>query len=596
MATRRRSDRRVTALLHVHPGDGAARSAFDRERRVAWATALPVVLEKHGYLDVASCAAEDAPAAIASGAPAVVVVTRLAPEQWTDELVATLLAGPFAVLCERPPAALHAALGIATAAPAPHEGRLVACAPGFERAVRERAGAAAAKIAGPISHPVPIDPALLWPATGAPIAPDRAAAWNAPGWSAERWSVDAATTVLAEWQSGAGGASAAVVRRGRMAATAVELLAYLAQAHSGAPYDGPEHRNWPRTLAAEAMLLELIDSLHAAAGASRVRVLPWPRDVRWALNVRHDVDRLPARGDLRRLLARHDAAATRATLYVRPRHLTADRAFLARAAVRRLLGHGAGEPPRRPGGAPYLGPGAPARALRSTLASLGHELALHSEGVWDGGDAEVDAFAAAFGRPPAGSCSHGAPDCFRFQGAPNVLWADAAGLDYTELILHTHLQPHRFPALAADGTITVLRTLCLPHHESFDRPGSAPPTGAEAILGRIDLWRRAGGLLQVMSHPDLNRDELFDFLAQIPREGRLDTTAAAAADWWRRSHVAGELELTTDRAGGLRMWSRRGVEDLALSVLAPDGRERTLDVALAADEARTMALEGIGAR
>jgi hypothetical protein len=581
----------VAALLYVHAGEQAARASFVDEGRARWATGLAAVLEKHGYLDARSCDVAAARAEIAADPPAVVVVGRLSPEEWAPELAETLAAGRFGVLLEQPPPQLHATLGIDAVPPSGHEGRLSACEPSFAEGVRRRSGGTVAKISGPLSRPIAIEPEMRWQATAAPIDEDRARAWNAPGWSAQRWSVAAPTTVLAEWQPVGEAATPAIVRRGRVAALAVELLAYLAQAHSAAPSLGPQHSNWPRAVAAEAMLLELIDSLHATVGATRLRIRPWPHRRTWALNVRHDVDRLPSRRAVAELLGRHRAAGTAATLYVRPRHLSTSHRFVLGAAVRTLLGSHAGEPPRAIGNLPRRPAQGPIRALRAALGRPDIELALHAEGMWAGGAKEVEAFTRAFGRPPVGASSHGGPDCFRFQGAPNVLWAQKMGLDYTELIVHTHTLPHRFVDLRADGTVAVERILCLPHHESFDRPGAVPPNGAAAINSRLDLWRQTGGLLQVMNHPDLNLDELFAFLAELPRDGRIDTTAADAADWWRRSHVGDELELSSERSGATRLWSRRGVEGIVVEALSPDGRERTFELSLAPEQSTTVTVD-----
>ena len=52
-----------------------------------------------------------------------------------------------------------------------------------------------------------------------------------------------------------------------------------------------------------------------------------------------------------------------------------------------------------------------------------------------------------------------------------------------------------------------------------------------------------------MNHPDVNGEELFDFLASMPSDDRLDLTAAEAVDWWRRTHVADELRTTGELAG-----------------------------------------------
>ena len=67
-----------------------------------------------------------------------------------------------------------------------------------------------------------------------------------------------------------------------------------------------------------------------------------------------------------------------------------------------------------------------------------------------------------------GASAHGAADCFRYQGAPNVLWAESLGLAYTELISH----PHSCRTVSRRSKPTarsVLDVICLPHHVSFDR-------------------------------------------------------------------------------------------------------------------------------
>jgi hypothetical protein len=160
-----------------------------------------------------------------------------------------------------------------------------------------------------------------------------------------------------------------------------------------------------------------------------------------------------------------------------------------------------------------------------------------------------------------------------------VLWAYRRGLRYTELLQQHHLHPHRFAAIDEDGVVRALPTLCLPAHESFDRSTKSGETWAEDIQARLNLWRTAGGFLQVMNHPDLNQAPLFDFLRSLPREGRLDWTANQACDWWRRTHVAGELTLRTTRRE-TRIHSTLGVSEMTVELLAPDGRRSCHQVEL----------------
>src|SRR5205814_5768706 len=72
-------------------------------------------------------------------------------------------------------------------------------------------------------------------------------------------------------------------------------------------------------------------------------------------------------------------------------------------------------------------------AVALVAAAQGHEVALHTERPWTEGSEDLQVLRQATGSGPHGSSAHGAPDCFGFQGAPNVLWADEQGLAYTEL-------------------------------------------------------------------------------------------------------------------------------------------------------------------
>ncbi len=246
----------------------------------------------------------------------------------------------------------------------------------------------------------------------------------------------------------------------------------------------------------------------------------------------------------------HAAAGTRATWYWRSRHLERPgdglRAELARRRARAALAVVAGAP--------------------------GQEVAHHTERLWDGAEREEATIATAAGRPVAGTCAHGDPDCFRFQGAPNVLWAERRGHLYTELIQQAHLHPHRFAALRPDGEIAA-GAICLPHHESLDRSSREGDDNAEQVLGRADAFVAAGGLLQVMNHPDINVAALFALLAQLPREGRWDCTAEEAARWWRRSHAYDAVRIVRDERGRPVVTGRE-LEGVVLELLEPDGSRR----------------------
>ena len=199
-----------------------------------------------------------------------------------------------------------------------------------------------------------------------------------------------------------------------------------------------------------------------------------------------------------------------------------------------------------------------------------HEAALHTEQLWDGAERERQRIEGVLGRRVVGASAHGDPRCFRYQGAPNLLWAEAHGLEYNELIQQAHFHPYRFVTLQPDGIMKPLSVICLPHHFSLDVGIRSEKTHAQSIEESLPIWRRVGGFAQIMNHPDINLDALFGLLDAIPREGRLDWTAAKAADWWRRTHTRDELKVSY--AGDIPSFSsKRGVKGALIEQLRPDG-------------------------
>jgi SAM-dependent methyltransferase len=259
---------------------------------------------------------------------------------------------------------------------------------------------------------------------------------------------------------------------------------------------------------------------------------------------------------VRDVLGRHRKAGTSATWYWRSRHL--DPVTRGRALRRGKDGRAS---PKN-------------LALRIVASDPRHEVAHHTEQPWSKGAKEQRRIERVMGRPVLGTSAHGDPTCFRWQGAPNVLWADQRGLLYTELIQHSHMHPHRFPKLGESGVIELADVICLPHHESFDRSMRSGDTAAERVAQAAPGYVTAGGMMQLLNHPDLNLDELFELLETLPRDERLDWTAAEAANWWRRTHVRGELTIERDGLGRVQVTSRQGVHGAVLEARMPDASVR----------------------
>lgn len=542
----------TASILWIDAGQDFAREVYEREGRGAWAQAMPLVLEKLGYLGLEIAE----PAVLADPFTwerhAAILVPRLPAGAWTSRALELAGAGRAQLLAELPPRELHERLGILTAEPADRDGAVRAVDRRLADAVAATSTRTTAYLQPPSSRPVDRAEGLGWDELDVPIGGEQAERWRAPGWDAERWSLSAEAEVLADWRDAAGPRERrpALIRRGSLTAASFSLFGFLGQQTTIQPFAGPEHLIWPRPFALEAMLMALLDEMHRRALVPRPRIMPWPEGAEWALNVRHDFDRAQSRGQVARVLAMHAEAGTAATWYWRSRHVDGPR-----SAADRLRSRGSDG----------------AAVARTVAAKPQQEVALHTELPWVSGEAERRALEGATGVPSVGTSAHGDPECFRWQGAPNVIWADRHGFDYTEFISHSHLHPHRFAALGAAGEVASSRVLCLPHHESLDRSTKPGDANVDGVLTAAESYRRAGGLMQVLNHPDLNLAELTEVLRRLPRDGRLDWTAAEVADWWRRSHVLDELRIDQHEGGAVTLSSSRGVRGAVLELLQPDG-------------------------
>jgi hypothetical protein len=542
----------LTPLLFVHGGGAHARATFAQGARADWSQALPVVLEKYGLLSLDVVAVDELLRRPRTPSAGCVLVADIPDATWSP-LADWLLACDAPVLFGAPlPVAIRALLGIHEATPTPPDGTVLAVdedlrarAAGYGHAPGGRVGP------GGVRH-VPRDAALDWQSLPVPLTPPQVEAWRNTQLRAERWAVGSATSVLAQWVPVEAGLprSPAIVRHRRWRACSFELFSLLARAHSSEPWASGEFRTSPRVTGLETLLLGLIDAMHAEQAQPRARVLPWPRGASWALTVRHDYDRRLSPADVRAVLDAHADVGTRATWYWRARHVRPSAPRLSR----------------------WRG-GAQNQALRLVAEEPNHEVAHHTERLWAGAEQEQTDLEKVAGTPLLGTSAHGDPTCFRFQGAPNVLWAEERGLRYTELIQQAHFHPHRFVALRADGTVQASRVVCLPHHESFDLSMVDGDTGEAKILSMTERYRNVGGLMQVMNHPDINRDALFALLGSLPKVGRFNCTAAEAVDWWQRTHVADELSLGMD-GDRVAVGSRSGVDDVVIEVLLPSGERR----------------------
>ncbi|MES1247928.1 MAG: hypothetical protein ABUS54_09680 [Actinomycetota bacterium] len=544
----------MPGILFVHASDDHARDVFSRGGRVYWSRAFQVVLEKYGYLDVVVAGPDALDHADTADRYDLVLVARQPEGFWNTALLERLTQGRARTLVDGPaPQAVASVLGVNATDELGPSGVFRGLSGPFNRAALDRYGTVSATRVAPTtsSKEQRVAPHLHWSRLNVPISSAQAAAWRVPTWDPVRWEVGPDSEVLAEWDLEDGRVTPALVRRGSLIGASFSIFEYLVQAHTSPPYAQDEYLTSPAPHGLEAFLLVLFDELIAEAGGTRVRVLPWPLGIDWALTVRHDYDRPLPVERVAEALARHDRSHTAATWYWRASTLRRSRFGRNRSAA-------------------GVSRSQHADALRLIGSHRRHEIALHTEQLWRDPKERAVVERASETRVQ-GTSAHGDPGCFRFQGAPNVLWAAEQQLSYTENLQHFHLQPYRFVTLRDDGLTEPLDLICLPKHQSFDRSMIQGETYADALGDVLPRYRAAGGLLQVMNHPDLHADALFEFLEQLPRSGRLDWTARRLASWWRATHDSSRLRVGIDASGSLRAMTRVGVSNAVVELRRPDG-------------------------
>jgi hypothetical protein len=87
-------------------------------------------------------------------------------------------------------------------------------------------------------------------------------------------------------------------------------------------------------------------------------------------------------------------------------------------------------------------------------------------------------------------------------------------------------------------------------------------------------WASRGMHITMLNHPDVNFEALADFIDSLPTEGRLNWTAAQAADWWARTHRRDAVEIEKVHQPILVYRVRRLPTD---TVLQPRGGEARIE-------------------
>ena len=294
---------------------------------------------------------------------------------------------------------------------------------------------------------------------------------------------------LAEGKLPDGSRGCIVARRGGLTLVGFPFLAMLARHHWMPPVDdgyysveGPCFNE-----AADLWLADLVSSSADSAGVRVVRASPWPEGSRSALAIRFDHDRAIPEASLQDMLALLDAHGAKASW-----------GFLARLS----------DP-----------------AAIAAVARRGHEIVLHTEaGTRSALRRELDHF-ASLGHDIRGVTAHGGIGSAGHLGQRLYEWASAEGLEHADILSRDAHLPHPALAAAADG-IVELPVYLPPGHWSLDT-GTRPEAHAlPALLSHIPRRLDRGGLVTIMNHPDIHREQLRALLES------LDLSRV-----WRASHL-----------------------------------------------------------
>jgi hypothetical protein len=542
-------------MPHMHFGrialirEGSWRHAeFFAQGEAYWSSAIGAVLEKHGFVDFTEFVPSVLEAPDALSSYHVILIARLHPDSWTSKAIETIFDPRWQVLLEGPvPDAILSRMGVTLGADEEVSGSLLVKEKLLSKSVQRYGLTLNARLPTQTrAWPQPKAEGYEWSdLQPAPFFPEQTRIWQTVPWRAQNWRLDATQDdlrVIASLKNETRIWPVAV-RRENVTALAFNFFSVLAWLHSGEPMERGEYRSSKAEHGLDGFFLGLIETMFHRLKLARLRVCPWSLKGGWALNIRHDFDRDMELETLDSLLAVHDKHRSRATWYWRIPHAESE-------CLPVVAEHGQ------------------------------HELALHFEEAWRS-TAEIPSLRERSGRQVRGCTAHGGagPDV-KFQGAPNLLWARDAGLSYCELPSRRQMHPHSFISLSPDGIVTKENILCLPRHVSLD---AGPRDGAvveeEELLRYATRYINAGGLFQVLNHPDLNRSALDSLLSVLPTAGRVDVTADSACRWWSDTHDSGNPCVFVNSDGIVRRAAHVGsvlADAIQIDILAPDEEPKTL--------------------
>ncbi len=330
----------------------------------------------------------------------------------------------------------------------------------------------------------------------------------------------------------------ALLRQDNIWVSSFSLLSWLVHYHTIEPllesYGGGASIDF---MAVEELFFALLEEMAHAAATAMIRVAPWPWGMRYAMTIRHDVDRIPDPAVFKRLTGFHTHNKLAVSWYWLPWRLDTQQ--------------------------------------MQWQMEAGHEIGLHSVRARDK-NREIAMLEAPMGglSRVEGETFHGTAADF-WIGYPSVRLAAEAGLGHTELALNMLQFPYAsFPWMDSNGEIRLLQgPVGITYNASTDvDKGQIRKSARIGDIGYVREWAARGLAITLLNHPDINFARLVEYVEALPEGGRLNWTAGKVAKWWRSTHCLDRLRIT-GRDGKFQIAAQDDLEGLTLEFFLPPGRQ-----------------------
>lgn len=300
------------------------------------------------------------------------------------------------------------------------------------------------------------------------------------------------------------------IRRGQALLLGAPILDVLARYDAIPPYARgyPGVSDWAHTVDLETWIVSAATELALSGGLSITRLRRWPHPFRWALTVRHDVDRALAE-------------PARAPKYLK-------KAWYEREIRRRLRLY------RRLALSStwfWLGTALDVQRMRY-IASRGQEVALHTEATSpDSLKKELERIQHALGTRVRGLSAHGGAKAPGHLGLHHIDWAMDANLEYGERIGGGLFMG---PAIVLrEGTPACVPFMLPGQHIGTESGVESHESNVEKAMEWLARVIRYGGHAVVMNHPDVHFDSLRTVLESAAASHPWNGTLAEVTSWGR---------------------------------------------------------------